>query len=77
MLKQRNEYVFQVRGDGPQTAHGDSGAAEGLRQPRQRPVGARDSQVQPVAKGQRILYPQENYYGWLVNARLDELRSLF
>ncbi len=28
------------------------------------------------AKGQRILYPQENYYGWLVNARVDELRKL-
>ncbi len=28
------------------------------------------------ARGQRIVYPQENYYGWLVNARLDELRKL-
>lgn len=28
------------------------------------------------AKGQRIVYPQENYYGWLVNARLAELRKL-
>jgi hypothetical protein len=28
------------------------------------------------AKGQKILYPQENYYGWLVNARVDELRKL-
>ena len=29
------------------------------------------------ARGQRILFPQENYYGWLVNARVDELRKLF
>ncbi len=28
------------------------------------------------AKGLAIAYPQENYYGWLVNARLDELRKL-
>ncbi len=28
------------------------------------------------AKGLGVLYPQENYYGWLVNARLDELRKL-
>lgn len=29
------------------------------------------------AQGQRALYPQENYYGWLVNDKLDELRQLF
>ena len=23
-----------------------------------------------------VLYPRENYYGWLVNAHLDELRKL-
>ena len=28
------------------------------------------------ARGQRIVYPRENYYGWLVNARLTELRKL-
>ncbi len=28
------------------------------------------------ANGQGIVYPRENYYGWLVNARLDELRKL-
>jgi len=28
------------------------------------------------AAGQGILYPRENYYGWLVNDRLDELRTL-
>ena len=28
------------------------------------------------AKGLKLIYPQENYYGWLVNARLDELRKL-
>ncbi len=28
------------------------------------------------ASGQGVVYPQENYYGWLVNARLDELRKL-
>ena len=28
------------------------------------------------ASGVGMLYPQENYYGWLVNARLDELRKL-
>ena len=28
------------------------------------------------ANGLAILYPQENYYGWLVNSRLDELQKL-
>jgi Protein of unknown function (DUF1402) len=28
------------------------------------------------AKGQPIVYPEENFYGWLVNDRLDELRKL-
>ncbi len=28
------------------------------------------------AKGLGIVYPQENYYGWLINARLAELRKL-
>ena len=28
------------------------------------------------ASGQSIVYPRENYYGWLVNARLDQLRKL-
>ncbi|MBV2142042.1 DUF1402 family protein [Falsochrobactrum sp. TDYN1] len=29
------------------------------------------------AAGKELLLPQENYYGWLVNAKLDELRPLF
>ncbi|MGH6762197.1 MAG: DUF1402 family protein [Phyllobacterium sp.] len=29
------------------------------------------------AAGEPIKYPEENYYGWLVNDRLDELRGLF
>ena len=28
------------------------------------------------AAGQAPLYPRENYYGWLINAKLDELRKL-
>jgi hypothetical protein len=28
------------------------------------------------ASGLGVAYPQENYYGWLVNARLEELRKL-
>jgi hypothetical protein len=28
------------------------------------------------ARGLRIIYPHENYYGWLVNARLADLRKL-
>jgi hypothetical protein len=27
-------------------------------------------------KGQPIAYPEENFYGWLVNDRIDELRAL-
>lgn len=27
-------------------------------------------------KGQPIVYPEENFYGWLVNDRIDELRKL-
>ena len=29
------------------------------------------------AQGKRVLFPQENYYGWLVNDKLEELRELF
>jgi hypothetical protein len=28
------------------------------------------------SKGQPIAYPEENFYGWLVNDRIDELRRL-
>jgi len=29
------------------------------------------------ARGQAALLPQENYYGWFVNSKLDELQQLF
>lgn len=29
------------------------------------------------AKGQKLQLPQENYYGWLVNDKIDDLRALF
>lgn len=29
------------------------------------------------AAGQEPVFPQENYYGWLVNSKLDELKALF
>lgn len=29
------------------------------------------------ARGEAVRLPRENYYGWLVNARLDELSALF
>lgn len=29
------------------------------------------------AAGQEPMLPQENYYGWLVNSKLDELKALF
>lgn len=33
--------------------------------------------AQRKSAGQEAVLPQENYYGWLVNSKLDELRSLF
>jgi hypothetical protein len=27
-------------------------------------------------QGQPLAYPEENYYGWLINDRIDELRKL-
>ena len=33
--------------------------------------------TQRKASGQGPLMPQENYYGWLVNTKLDELKALF
>ena len=27
-------------------------------------------------KGQQLVYPEENFYGWFINDRLDELRKL-
>ncbi len=32
---------------------------------------------QRLGNGKKIKYPQENYYGWLVNDKLAELRGLF
>ncbi|MCR9136945.1 MAG: DUF1402 family protein [Alphaproteobacteria bacterium] len=32
---------------------------------------------QRKAKGQKPSLPQENYYGWLVNDKIDDLRALF
>lgn len=32
---------------------------------------------QRKAKGLKPNYPQENYYGWLVNDKIDDLRALF
>ncbi|MDD9908249.1 MAG: DUF1402 family protein [Ahrensia sp.] len=29
-----------------------------------------------LAQGQEVQWPQENYYGWLVNEKLEELRSI-
>ncbi len=33
--------------------------------------------AQRKAAGQEPMLPQENYYGWLVNSKLDELKTLF
>ncbi|MBZ9656971.1 DUF1402 family protein [Phyllobacterium lublinensis] len=30
-----------------------------------------------IATGQELQFPEENYYGWLVNEKIDQLRSLF
>jgi len=32
---------------------------------------------QRKARGETLRYPQENYYGWLVNHKLDDLQKLF
>ncbi len=36
-----------------------------------------DKNRQLIAEGQAAQLPQENYYGWLVNDRIDDLRGLF
>lgn len=45
--------------------------------PEARARALRAENVRRAASGQGPRLPQENYYGWLVNDRLDELRSLF
>ncbi|WP_425350219.1 DUF1402 family protein [Phyllobacterium phragmitis] len=48
-------------------------------------TGGADSRARDLARknasrkaaGEEPLLPQENYYGWLVNDRLDELKTLF
>jgi hypothetical protein len=41
---------------------------------RARALRAENDQLK--AKGQQIVYPEENFYGWLVNDKLDDLRKL-
>jgi hypothetical protein len=36
-----------------------------------------DSNVARVANSEQPLLPEENYYGWLVNDKIDQLRALF
>jgi hypothetical protein len=36
-----------------------------------------DSNLARVVNGEQPLLPEENYYGWLVNDKIDQLRALF
>ncbi len=45
--------------------------------PEERAKALRDENRRRAAEGRQPRLPQENYYGWLVNDRLDELRALF
>ncbi|MEK1887641.1 MAG: DUF1402 family protein [Phyllobacterium sp.] len=36
-----------------------------------------DANAARVAKGEALEFPAENYYGWLVNEKIDQLRALF
>jgi hypothetical protein len=48
-----------------------------LGNPEQRARALRAENAKRRNDGQSVRYPQENYYGWLVNDRLDELKKLF
>jgi hypothetical protein len=48
-----------------------------LGNPEQRARALRSENQQRRAAGQSTRLPLENYYGWLVNDRLDELKKLF
>jgi hypothetical protein len=45
--------------------------------PESRAQALRAEKARRAAAGQSPKLPQENYYGWLVNDRLDELKALF
>jgi hypothetical protein len=45
--------------------------------PEARAQALRNENRKRAAAGQSLQLPQENYYGWLVNDRLDELEALF
>ncbi len=36
-----------------------------------------DANAARFANGEEPLLPEENYYGWLVNEKIDQLRALF
>ena len=45
--------------------------------PRERAQALRRENAERAAKGEEKRLPEENYYGWLVNDRLSELKALF
>ena len=45
--------------------------------PQQRAQALARKNQQRGAKGLAPQYPEENYYGWLVNDKLDDLKRLF
>lgn len=45
--------------------------------PRQRAHALKRENAERRSRGERPRLPEENYYGWLVNERLDDLKALF
>ena len=45
--------------------------------PDQRAASLKQENAARAAKGEPPKYPEENYYGWLVNEKLPELQALF
>ena len=50
-------------------------AASNRRSNRARALATENAEL--IAQGRAAKLPQENYYGWLVNDRIDDLRALF
>ena len=48
-----------------------------LGNPEERASALKRENAERVASGQQPRMPEENYYGWLVNEKIADLRSLF
>jgi hypothetical protein len=76
-LKKSIEAYRDIAGFDISTNPGVTATLYNIGNPERRARALRSENQKRRAAGQSSRLPQENYYGWLVNDRLDELKKLF